>query len=287
MMNKFILIGAVSTLFISSFVSSSPAFASDLIALCNGCSERQMQNKAVQYAPNGGKVHVIDVTGNQVRAYQTEREDGMVMYWPAPVKQSIKTGVQYVRQVQNTIEDLAQGHVNINHLRPYLGSYSDIITAHTVAKSANQKAAISKALTDYFTGNIAGALTSATASLGTAIVNQALTINLAIDVYFPNDSTTYSFVFKGVMRNLNGKVSLWFEPISYSGRDKGITLSESSHYNDYRANGPDDALQRIINHMIASGVDVYINGSPYQGGTVTVTDIKCSDEPPKGCKATK
>ena len=246
-----------------------------------------MQNKAVQYAPNGGKVHVIDVTGNQVRAYQTEREEGMVLYWAAPVKESIKAGVQHVRNAKNTIDDLARGHVNLEHLRPYLGAYPHIQTAHTVAKSATQKAAISRALTDYFTGNIAGAITSASVSLGTAIVNQALTVNLAVNVYFPSDGTTYSFVFKGAIKNLNGEVSLWFEPINYSGRDKGVPLSESSSYTDYHAIGPDDALQRIIDHMIASGVDVYVGGQPFRGGKVTVTDIKCSNEPPKGCKATK
>ncbi|MBD1581559.1 hypothetical protein [Pseudoalteromonas sp. S16_S37] len=281
------LTGTFIVLCVSAFTISDKSFAADTIALCNDCSEQQMETKAVQHAPNGGKVHVIDVIGNQVRAYETKREQGLVMYWSAPVKQSIKEGVQHIRNAKNTIEDLARGHVNLEQLRPYLGAYSDIQTAHTVAKSANQKAAISRALTDYFTGNIAGALTSASVSLGTAIVNQALTVNLAINVYFPNDGTTYSFVFKGAIKNVNGEVSLWFEPINHSGRDKGVPLSESSSYADYQANGPDDALQRIIDHMIASGVDVYVGGTPHRGGRVTVTSIRCSNERPKGCKAVR
>ncbi|MBQ4864784.1 hypothetical protein J8L98_24160 [Pseudoalteromonas sp. MMG013] len=272
---------------VSSTLLSSFSFASDMIAVCNACSEQQMQNRAIQYAPNGGKVHIIDIHNNKVSAYQTEREEGLVMYWAIPVKESIRAGVTHVRNAKNTIEDLAQGSVNIEHLRPFLGAYSDINTAHTVAKYAPQKAAIKTALSDYFTGNIAGAITSASVSLGTAIVNQALTVNLAVNVHFPSDGTTYAFMFKGIIKNLNGDVSVMFEPIIDSGRDKGIRLHESHNYIGYRARGVSDALQRILNHMLASGVAVTLNGNPLPTGTVTITDVVCSNEPGKGCNATE
>ncbi|MBQ4852970.1 hypothetical protein [Pseudoalteromonas sp. MMG012] len=286
-MKKLFSTFVVVSLAVSSTFLSSSSFASDMIAVCNACSEQQMQNRAIQYAPNGGKVHIIDVHNNKVSAYQTEREEGLVMYWAIPVKESIKAGVTHVRHAKNTIEDLAQGSVNIEHLRPFLGPYSDINTAHTVAKYTEQKAAIQSALNDYFTGNIAGAITSASVSLGTAIVNQALTVNLAVNVSFPSDGTTYSFMFKGIIKNLNGDVSVMFEPIINSGRDKGIRLSESRSYTGYRANGANDALQRIINHMIASGVNVTLGGNPLPTGTVTITDVVCSNEPGKGCNATE
>ncbi|MCF6434164.1 hypothetical protein [Pseudoalteromonas sp. MMG022] len=163
--------------------------------------------------------------------------------------------------------------------------YSDINSAHTVAKSVQQKAAIQQALTEYFTGNIAGVLTSAAVKLGTGIVNQILTVNMAVNVRFPNDGSTYSFMFKGVIANLNGDITISFEPIINSGRDKGVRLNESGNYADYRASGPNDALQRILQHMIASGVKVTIGDTIYRGGNVTVTRVICSNEPPKGCVA--
>lgn len=270
-----------------SLVFSSFGFTSDdNIALCNTCSDQQMQSKAIQYAPNGGTVHVIDYTGNRIKAFQTEREEGLLMYWPVPVKQTIKTSVDQAKQVSNTIRDLANGNVTIEHLRPFLGSYTHITSAHTVAKSVYEKQAIQQALSDYFTGNVAGALTSATVTLGSSIINQVLAVQMAVDVVFPNDGTTYTFKFKGVIKNLNGKVSIAFEPVAFSGRDKGIMLSEGN-YSGYRAHGPADALQRIVDNMIQSGIKVYIEGRIYNGGTVIINDIVCSDEPPKGCKANK
>ncbi|MBE0368035.1 hypothetical protein PAUR_a1545 [Pseudoalteromonas aurantia 208] len=269
-----------------SLVFSSFGFTSESIALCNTCSDQQMQSKAIQYAPNGGKVHVIDYTGNRIKAFQTEREEGLLMYWPIPVKQAIKTSVNQAKQVSNTIKDLANGQVTIDHLRPFLGSYTNIASAHSVAKSVYEKQAIQQALSDYFTGNVAGALTSATVTLGNSIINQVLAVQMAVDVAFPSDGTTYTFKFKGVIKNLNGKVSIAFEPVAFSGRDKGIMLSEGN-YSGYQARGSSEALQRIINHMVQSGVKVYIEGRIYNGGTVIINDIICSDEPPKGCKASK
>ncbi|MCF6434165.1 hypothetical protein [Pseudoalteromonas sp. MMG022] len=91
-MRKFILLGIVVLLSTSSLLFSSLSAAANKIAVCNSCSDQQMQNRAIQYAPNGGIVHVLDIKGNKVKAFETVREEGLIMYWPAPVQDSVRTG---------------------------------------------------------------------------------------------------------------------------------------------------------------------------------------------------
>ncbi|WP_139158549.1 MULTISPECIES: hypothetical protein [Pseudoalteromonas] len=212
------------------------------------------------------------------------REEGLLMYWPTAVQNSVKTGWEHAKEARNIFLDLGNGQVNYDHLRPYLGSYSDIKSAHTVAKSPYEKNAVKEALSEYFSNTIAGSVTSAIVLIGKETVGKALPVNMDIIVKFPSDGTIYKFTFKGLVISSDGKVSVTFEPVSYTGRDAGITLSEGS-YSGYRASGPDDALQRILQHMIASGVKVTIGDTIYRGGNVAVTRVICSNEPAKGCVA--
>ncbi|WP_105168447.1 hypothetical protein [Pseudoalteromonas sp. T1lg23B] len=67
-----------------------------------------------------------------------------------------------------------------------------------------------------------------------------------------------------------------------------LTIQTSIPYemnHDYRVSSPKDALQRVLQHMIASGVKVTIGNDLYRGGRVTVKRVICSNEPPKGCTA--
>ena len=58
----------------------------------------------------------------------------------------------------------------------------------------------------------------------------------------------------------------------------GESLGKSRYHKVYRASGPSDTLQRIVNHMIDFGVRVYVGGKWYIGRTKIITDVNFSDE---------
>lgn len=258
------------TVFSLNFVilSNSATAAESKIALCNNCDYRAMKTQAIKTAPEGGKVHVIDIMGDNIRAFKIEREYDLVMVRSSTVSSMIEQGVKEVKTTINQLNDMAQRNIDIQHLEPYLGGYASVITsAYDIAQKERYRFEVADAISSYIQDTIAGSVGLAAGSLGIQIINTVLPVSLAIKVKFPND-TTYEFIFKGLKTTDGKNFTAIIVTTAQSGKDGDIKIPDNGNFDGYiGVIEGSEPLGRLIEYMRLNGVQIT---NQMGGNTVTL-----------------
>ncbi|MEL7477748.1 MAG: hypothetical protein AAGJ17_02470 [Pseudomonadota bacterium] len=257
--------------------------AKQLVTLCNNCNETTMANQAIKVATNGGIVHVVDMSGNKIKAFEIEREGNLLWYSESIVSKAIQNGVNEIKEVNNFIEDMSRLSINANSLTQY--TPRPINSAYDVAISKANRVYLAEAISKYFLSNVGGALTSAVGSLGVNFVGQIVPITITLPVVF-NDGTTYQFAFKGLIINVNGgEITLNIEAIEFSGVDGELRIPEAMYISGYYGKGSTQSVQRMIDYLSLSGVQILVN--PVDRSSVTIIDCTKDSTSGGACKAIK
>jgi len=263
-------------------ISSSAVSAEPLVALCNNCSDSTMANQAIKSAPNGGLVHVIDMTSNNIKAFEVERERNLLWYNEGAISNTIKAGVKEIKEVNDFIKNMANQQIHINSLNPYMPKA--VNSAYDIAKYKVNRLNLADAINQYFLSNIAGGLTAAVSSLGVSFVGQVVPVTIILPVIF-DDGTKYSFSFKGLVVSLDGTVTLNIEAVEYSGTDGSLRIPEAGLFQGYYGKGSNDSIQRMLDYLALNGISIVVN--PNYRGSVTIIDCSYDSSSGGACKATK
>jgi hypothetical protein len=247
------------------------AAAEPNIALCNGCDDRAMRTQAIKAGAEGGKVHVINISGDSIKAFRIEREHDLVMVKTSSVSPTIEKGVEEIKKTLNVLQDISNASINIEHLKPYLGLYAeDMTSAYALAKSTGDRFEVEQAISAYMLDSFLGSVTVAITALGTKIVDQVIPATLGIKVNFP-DGTTYTFIFKGLLV-IGEDVEVLIASAPLSGKDGTVKIPEIATLGGYKTTVMNvESLSRLIEYLRLTGVKIagdYVGS----GGTVVICD---------------
>lgn len=259
-------------LILLSVVFALPASASNVLH-CHYCTDHMMKSKAISTIPDGGKVHVVDLIDNKIRAYQVFRENDMVIVQSNPVSSTISNAVDEFKTTINLFDDIAHRGIDFNHLKPFLGGYSTVInSSYDIANKSRYRSAVARAISSYVGDTIAGELSTAVGALGLSFVNATASIHIAFQVKFP-DGTTYKFHFKGIEYNVDGTSVMIVVPVKESGMDGDIIIPDNGDFNSYIQTAESmESLTELLEYMRQNGVEIVRSGSGGGRPVVVICD---------------
>lgn len=267
------------TLVLLSVFLALPASAATVLH-CNHCTDQMMKSKAISTVPDGGKVYVVDLMDDKIRAYQVFRENDMVIIQSNPVSSTISDAVDEFKTTLNLFDDIAHRGIDFNHIKPYLGAYASLIdSSYDIADKSRYRSAVARAISSYVGDTVAGELSTAIGALGLSFVNATAAVHLAFQVKFP-DGTTYKFYFKGIEYNVDGTSVMIVTPVKESGMDGNIIIPDNGDFANYAQSAESmESLTELLEYMRENGVEIIRSG----GGGGRPVVVICDDH--KHCTA--